>query len=217
MASVRSTVTPGTHLDFERKTSLTAGVFCLLTFVSIPVSFILYAPLKEADYLIGAGFDAGILVGTFLDVIVALAGIGTAITLFHVVKRQNEGKTLGFVAARTLEAAMLFVGVASILPLVNLRRDLGAAAGADASAPVATAASHLATYDWAFTLGGSLTPGLKGISLGTLLFKCGLVPRALPTLGLIGAATSGRCVPHDVRAYRTDWSRDRIAVIPIEM
>ena len=36
--------------------------------------------------------------------IVALAGIGTAVALFPVVKRQNEGMALGFVATRTVEA-----------------------------------------------------------------------------------------------------------------
>ena len=50
------------------------------------------------------------LVGAFLEVIVALAGIGTAVTLYPVVKRQNEGVALGFVAARVLEGCMIFAG-----------------------------------------------------------------------------------------------------------
>ena len=66
--------------------------------------------------------------GALLEVIVALAGIGTAVTLFPVVKRQNEAMALGFVAVRTLEAAMIFTGVLSLLSLVHLRQDLGAAA-----------------------------------------------------------------------------------------
>ena len=48
---------------------------------------------------------------------VALAGIGTAVTLYPVVKRQNEGVALGFVAARVLEAGMIFTGVISLLSL----------------------------------------------------------------------------------------------------
>ncbi len=42
--------------------------------------------------------------------IVALAGIGTAVALFPVVKRQNEGVALGFVGSRVLEAATIFAG-----------------------------------------------------------------------------------------------------------
>ncbi|WP_454085851.1 DUF4386 domain-containing protein [Georgenia sp. Marseille-Q6866] len=175
----------GVPMDPSRKTALVAGVCYLLTFVSIP-SLILYGPVREAGYLTGGGSDTGILVAAFLEVIVALAGIGTAIVLFPVVKRQNETLALGFVAARTLEAAMILVGVASILSLVTLHRS-GTAAGGDAAALLATGASHVATYDWAFTLGQSLVPGLNAILLGTLLYRSGLVPRVLPVMGLVGA------------------------------
>jgi len=128
-----------------------------------------------------------VLWGCFLEVIVALAGIGTAVTLFPVVKRQNEGMALGFVAARTLEAAMIFTGVASLLSLVTLRQDLGTAAGANAASLITTGASHIATYNWAFTLGQSLMPGINALLLGTLMYRSGLVPRVLPVIGLIGA------------------------------
>ncbi|TRW47107.1 DUF4386 domain-containing protein [Georgenia yuyongxinii] len=169
-----------------RRTARIAGVFYLITFVSIP-SLFLYDPVRRADYLTSTGDDTGILLAAFLEVLVALAGIGTAITLFPIVKRQNETMALGFVASRTLEAAMILVGVASILSLVTLRQDLGAATGANAASLLSTGASHIATYDWAFTLGQSLVPGLNAILLGTLLYKSGLVPRVLPALGLIGA------------------------------
>lgn len=170
----------------SRRTALVAGVFYLITFVSIP-TLVLYGPVKKADFITGSGSDSAVLVGCFLEVIVALAGIGTAVTLFPVVRRQNEGMALGFVASRTLEAAMLFTGVGSLLSLVTLHQDLGGANGADAASLMATGASHVATYNWSFTLGGSLMPGINAILLGSLLYRSGLVPRVLPTLGLIGA------------------------------
>ena len=168
-----------------RRTALVAGVFYLMTMVSIP-TLALYGPVKSKDFIISSGADTGALWGCFLEVVVALAGIGTAITLFPVVKRQNEGMALGFVAARTLEAAMLFTGVASLLTLVTLRQDLGTATGADAASLITIGASHVATYHWAFTLGGSLMPGINAILLGTLMYRSGLVPRVLPVIGLIG-------------------------------
>ncbi len=169
-----------------RRTALVAGVFYLISFVSIPTLF-LYGPVKKTDFITGSGSDAGVLLGCFLEVIVGLAGIGTAVTLFPVVKRQNESLALGFVASRTLEAAMIFTGVASLLSLVTLHQDLGAAVGADRASLVAVGASHIATYNWAFTLGQSLMPGVNAILLGTLLYRSGLVPRALPALALVGA------------------------------
>jgi Domain of unknown function (DUF4386) len=71
------------------------------------------------NFITSAGSSTGVLSGAFLEVIVALAGIGTAVALFPVLKRQNEGMALGFAAVRTLEAAMIFTGVLSLLTLVH--------------------------------------------------------------------------------------------------
>ena len=115
-----------------RKTALVAGVFYLITFVSIP-TLALYRPvLNHRDWIISSGGHTGVLVGGFLEVIVAVAGIGTAVTLYPVVKRQNEGMALGFVTSRLLEAAMIFTGVLSLVSLVSLRQ--GGAAGTSQAA-----------------------------------------------------------------------------------
>ena len=96
-----------------RKTALVAGVFYLITFISIP-TLALYGPVKNhRNYIISSGAHTGVLWGGFLEVIVALAGIGTAVTLYPVVKRQNEGVALGFVTARVVEGCMIFTGVIS--------------------------------------------------------------------------------------------------------
>jgi hypothetical protein len=174
-------------MDSMRKTALVAGVFYLITFISIP-TLALYGPVKNhRDWILSSGSHTGVLVGGFLEVVVALAGIGTAVTLYPVVKQENEGIALGFVAARVLEAGMIFTGVVSLLSLVSLRQDLGAAAGANAASLVTTAASHVAVYNWAFLLGQSLMPAVNALLLGTLLYRSRLVPRVIPVIGLIGA------------------------------
>jgi len=177
----------GIPMSSTRKTALVAGVFYLITFISIP-TLALYRPVKNhADWILGSGAGTAVLVGGFLEVIVALAGIGTAVTLYPVVKRQNEGTALGFVAARVLEAGMIFTGVVSLLSLVTLRQHLGGAAGADAASLVTTGASHVAVYNWAFLLGQSLMPGINALLLGSLMYRSRLVPRVIPMIGLIGA------------------------------
>jgi hypothetical protein len=174
-------------MDSVRKTALVGGVFYLITFISIP-TLVLYGPAKNhRDWILGSGGHTAVLVGGFLEVIVALAGIGTAVTLYPVLKRQSEGAALGFVTARVLEGSMIFAGVASLLSLVTLRQHLGAAAGANAAALVTTGASHVAVYNWTFLLGQSLMPAINALLLGTMLYRSRLVPRALPVLGLIGA------------------------------
>jgi hypothetical protein len=168
-----------------RKTALVAGIFYLITFISIP-TLALYGPVKNhRDWILNSGTNTGVLVGCLLEVIVALAGIGTAVTLYPVVKRQNEGVAFGFVTARVLEASMIFVGVVSLLSLVTLRQ--GGAAGTNAAALVSTGASHVAIYNWAFLLGQTLMPCINALLLGSLMYRSRLVPRIIPVLGLIGA------------------------------
>ena len=169
-----------------RKTALTAGIFYLITFISIP-TLALYGPVKNhRDWILSSGGHTAVLVGGFLEVIVALAGIGTAVTLYPVVKRQNEGAALGFVTARVLEAAMIVTGAVSLLSLLTLRHDLSGTAGATPAALITTAASHVAVYNWTFLLSQTLMPGINALLLGSLLYRSRLVPRIIPAMGLIG-------------------------------
>ncbi|MFC0505309.1 DUF4386 domain-containing protein [Micromonospora costi] len=163
-----------------RRTALVAGVFYVLTFVSIP-TVALYGPVHDADYLVGTTSETPVVIGGVLEVIVALSCIGTAVVLYPVVKRQGAARALGFVSARVLEAAGIFVGVASLLTLVALRR---AEAGADA---LVTGQALVAFYDSIFLLSQSLIPAVNALLLGSLLYQSRLVPRVLPVLGLVGA------------------------------
>ena len=96
--------------DFDEKDLACCGRVLPDLLVSIPTLF-LYNSVRGANYILGAGPDTRVYIGGTLELIVALAGIGTAVALYPVVKRQNEGMALGFVGVRTLEAAMIFVGV----------------------------------------------------------------------------------------------------------
>jgi hypothetical protein len=167
-------------MDSTRKISLIAGAFYLLTFVSIPILF-LYSSVRGANYIVGSGPDTRMFIAGVLEMIVALAGIGTAVALYPVLKRQNEGVALGFVGARTLEASTIFVGVASLLAVVTLRQ-AGAGAGA-----LATGQALVGVYDGMFLIGQSTIPAVNAVLLGYLLYKSRLVPRALPVLAFIAA------------------------------
>jgi len=163
-----------------RKTALVAGALYLLTFVSIP-TLALYGSVKGANYILGAGPDTGAIFGGILEIIVALACIGTAVALYPVVKRQNEGVALGFVGSRVLEAGTIFAGVACLLTVVTLRQ---AGAGPDA---LVTGHALVAMYDRLFLVGQSFIPAVNALLLGSLLYQSRLVPRVLPLLGFIGA------------------------------
>jgi hypothetical protein len=172
-----------------RKTSLVAGALYILTFItSIPATLVFLVPvLGSPNYILGNGPDTGVLWGNLLDVICALAGIGTAIALYPVVKRQNEAAALGFVTSRLLEGATIVVGVVSLLTLVTLRQDLAGATGADAASLLTTGHALVAFNNWTAVLGQGLMPAFNALLLGSLMYKSGLVPRVIPLVGLIGA------------------------------
>jgi hypothetical protein len=170
-----------TDMPPDRKISIAAGILYLLTFVSIPSLAFFYVQVKSANYILGAGPDTFAIIGGILEIIVALAGIGTAIVLFPLLKKQNEGVSLGLVSSRVLEAATIFVGVAFILSIVGLRQ-AGAGAGA-----LVTSQTLVMMYNGIFLLGQSFLPALNDLLLGFLLYQSRLVPRALSLIGIFGA------------------------------
>ena len=166
--------------ESTRKTALVAGVLYLLTFVSIP-TLALYGAIHDPNYIIGSGPDTSVLIGAVLEIIVALAGIGTAVALYPVLKKQNEGVALGLVGSRVLEASAIFAGVAFLVTIVTLRQ---AGAGADT---LVTGHALVTMYDRIFLISQSLLPAVNDLLLGFLLYQSRLVPRVLSLIGLVGA------------------------------
>jgi hypothetical protein len=176
-------------MDPQKIARITGVLFIITIIASIP-ALILYGPvLNNPDYVVGAGADTRVFWGAFLEVITALACIGTAVVLFPIVKRQNEAVALSYVASRVLEAALIFVGIVGVLAVVTLRQDFAGAAGADAASLVAVANSLVAVKDWTFLLGPGVLAGVgNGLLLGYLMYRSGLVPRRFAMLGLIGGS-----------------------------
>jgi hypothetical protein len=174
-------------VNSARKTALVTGVFFMITIIPAPISqFFLYdSVLNDVDYIVGAGADANVRLGAFLEVLIAIAIIGTAVTLFPLLKRQHESFALGYVAARIFESTMIVVGIIGLLSVVTLRQEFAGVAGAEAASLVEDGRSLVAIHDWTFLLGPGLMPGLNDIMLGYLLYASRLVPRALALLGIV--------------------------------
>jgi hypothetical protein len=170
-----------------RKTALAAGVLYLLTYASsIPAALLLGSTLADPNYILGAGADGQLRLAALLDIVNGITAIGTAVALFSVMKRQHEGLAIGFVAARTFEAAILFVGVLSVMSIAVLRET--AASTTDPASLSAVGLGLATLYKVAFILGTGI-PALNALLLGLLMYRSGLVPRAIPALGLVGAVT----------------------------
>jgi hypothetical protein len=162
-----------------RKIAMTAGIFYLLTFVSIP-TLSLYSSIHDPNYVIGPGPDTNAFIGVILELIVALTGIGSAVALYPLLKKQNGGVALGLVGSRVLEAGTIFAGAAFLLSVVSLRQS---SVGVDA---LVTGQALVTLYDRIFSIGQGLIPAVDDLLLGYLLYKSRLVPRTLSIIGLVG-------------------------------
>lgn len=174
--------------DWTRGYALAAGIAYLITFAaSMPAVPLLGPILNDSGYILGAGADTRIGVACLLDTINAIACIATAVAVFPVVRRQNEALALGFVTSRVMEAAVIVTGIVSLLAVVTLRQDVAGAPGVDAASLETTGQALVAVRDWTFVYGPDICAGINALLFGTLLYRSRLVPRWIPSLGLIGA------------------------------
>jgi Domain of unknown function (DUF4386) len=157
------------------------GVLFLITFVTSIPALLLYQPVLDdpAGYIAGGGEDNQIYLGALLELLLIIANIGTAVVVFPILRRQNEILSLGYVTARIVECVFIAAGILFVLGIVSLRQD-----DPDASS---LAVSLAALKDWTFLLGPGFIVGWgNGLILGYLMYRSGLVPRAMAMLGLIG-------------------------------
>jgi hypothetical protein len=155
-----------------------------MTFVtSIPALLLYNNVLNETHFIVGNANDTQVLFGAFLEMMLIVANLGTALVLFPILKRQNEPLALGYVAARTIESVFIAIGIVSVLSIVTLKQD----AGAHATSLVPIGKALVAVHDWTFLLGPGFIVGIgNGLILGYLMYRSGLVPKGLAILGMVG-------------------------------
>ena len=161
------------------------GVLYLITFVTSIPAFFFYAPvLDDPRYILGGG-DTSVAFGAFLELLLIIANIATAVVPYPILRRQNEILALGYVSARSVECTFIAVGILSLLTIVTLRQE--AAAGADGGSLVAVGESLVALHEWTRLLGPGFVVGLgNGLILGYLMYTSRHVPRGMAVLGLVG-------------------------------
>jgi hypothetical protein len=183
-------------MDSMRKTALAVGVLFILTFITSIAGALAYGSiLSDPAYILGPGPDTRVFVGAFLELMLILTNIGCAVVLFPLLKRQNEGLALGYVAARLVECAFIGIGLLSLLTITTLRVET---ASANAASLVPIGKSLVAMHDWTFLLGPGFTDGIgTGMILGWLMYRSGLVSRRMALVGVVGGtllAASGAAV-----------------------
>ena len=160
------------------------GVLFLITYAgSIPAFFWFYAPaLTDQSFILGQGFDRGVTVGAILELLVVFANVGTALTLYPLLKRRFPVLALGYVTARLMESALIAMGIIAMMALNTLRAE-----GGDPAMLVMAGRALVALHDWTFRIGPGVVVGVgNGLLLGYMLWATRAVPRVLSVLGLLG-------------------------------
>jgi hypothetical protein len=181
--------TDRTPMTATRKAALVAGIAYIATFVfSIPVKFGLWVDvLDKPDFVLGAGSDSGVPLGAMFEILTALGGVVSAVALYSVARRHGERSALGFVTTRVMEAVMIFVGVLAILATYTLRGEVAGTPGADADALRTVGQALVGIHDWSFLIGPGMMAGLNALCIASIMHRSRMLPRWIPTLGLIGA------------------------------
>ena len=171
----------------QRNRARIAGWLMASTFVTAIGAVALYDPvLNDTGYILGPGDDTRITLGAFLEFLLMIGNVGTAVVMFPILRRYSETLSLSYVASRTIESTIIGVGAISVLSVVTLRDDLAAGIGPDGTSLDIAGQSLVAIHDWTFLLGPGFCVGVNGILLGWLMYRTGLMPPGLAMLGVIG-------------------------------
>jgi hypothetical protein len=177
------------RMSRTRRIALAGGIAYLITFAASIPQLALFAHIVDdpAGFVSTPGGTTGVLLGSWLEFVTAAAGVATAVFLYPVTRRVSRTAAIGFVTTRVVEAATIIAGTMCILAAVTLKTRYAGATGSEADALRVTSEGLVATRQWSFLLGPGLIPGLNALFLGYVMLRGRLVPRLIPTVGLIGA------------------------------
>ena len=155
------------------------GVLFIITFITSIVRSRLFQPVLDdpAGYIAGGRKDNRIYLGAFLELLLIISNVGTAVVLYPIARRQNEALAIGYVAARIIECVFIAAGIIFVLGVVGLRHDFPAR-----RLPSRSPRSRMDVPVWPRTH----RPLGNGLILGYLMYRSGLVPRRMAWFGLIG-------------------------------
>jgi hypothetical protein len=109
----------------SRRISFAFGVLFLITFITSIPALLLFQPVLDdpVGYVASGGSDNRIFFGAFLELLLIIANIGTAVVVYPLLKRQNHILALGYVTARIFEIIFILVGILAVLSIVSLSQE----------------------------------------------------------------------------------------------
>ncbi|MRN52550.1 DUF4386 family protein [Paenibacillus sp. LC-T2] len=177
-------------MNFSLKiSSKIVGVLFIVAGVASVIGLLLYDPiLNGPDYLIRGSEHANkVRLGAIFELITVVTVVGTATTMFPILRKYNETIALWHLCFRFLEAIAITVGIISVLSLLTLSQKFVSAGALDIASFQASGTLLKAIHDWTFLLGPNFMLGINTMMCSYLLYRSKLIPRFISVMGLSGA------------------------------
>lgn len=182
-------------MNSNKKAARIVGVLFILAAVTAVIGLNLYDPiLNGPDYLIKGSEHANqVILGAVMELILVVSAIGTATTMFPLLRQYNETIALWHVFFRFLEAIIITIGIISVLALLTLSQEFVASGAQDNASFHSSGIILKAIHDWTFMLGPLFMLGINTMMYSYIFFKTRVVPRFISILGMTGAICVFTC------------------------
>lgn len=167
-----------------KSTARAIGILFIIASAAAIIGGSLALPATEADFLTeAAGSETRVVIGLILELVLALSVFGIAALFFPILKKQDEGLAIGYVATRTLEGVLIAAGTISAALMLALSKGFGTATveGVEPLAEVLHSAR-----EWTYWFGPMAVFSVSALILNWLLYRSRVVPTWISVWGFIG-------------------------------
>ena len=175
----------------HRTTARVVGALFILATVPFSISVFILTPILESpDFLTSVAQNEGrVGAGVLLELVNHIAVVVIAVVIYPVLKSFSERLAQGYVAARSIEAALFAVGTLHLLTLAFVSREHVVAGGQQFAQLQVLGDILLAGHDWNNAALPFTAFSIGALVLNYTLFRARLVPRWISAFGLLSAAS----------------------------
>ncbi|CAG0990536.1 hypothetical protein METP2_02546 [Methanosarcinales archaeon] len=174
------------EMNSDRRTAIIVGVFFLLGFAGAFSAVILKPILDDPNLLINLTRNKNlVMLGAFLELVMAFACANIAIWLYPVLKKHNKFLALGAVGSRIIENVFQIVATLGLLILLTLSQEAAKADAPAASTFQTAVALLLAVRFWAPLVLAQIAFCLGALMYYYVFYQSKLIPRWLSGWGIV--------------------------------
>lgn len=167
------------------------GFFFYLAAIASIVGGISYFPIVNSGlYIIDGPTQYGwIVTGGIFELIIAVAAVGTSISLFPILRKQYPVFASGYLIFRSFEALLIVLGVIAMFLILSLRLSFldGTVTVVESLTILETTFEHL--YNVAFIIGVNFFLAINTFMYSTALYKGKFINTNLAAFGIFAAGS----------------------------